>query len=262
MAGRYSGAASGGRCPGAGAELPLHQGGVAPAPELEAHRPEAPDMLEPEARVERDGGRRIVADDRNHLPEAPAGTILEQTLEQKAADAAAVTIGPDVDRVLDRMAVGWPRPISARIGIADDLAALERREIRVAALDDRPPAPQHLGETRRFELEARRAGLDVVGIDRGDHGEIRFFGRAQDKPGRHGTAGPDVVHRRLGASAAAQQENRLLAEQVPDPPGHGELHRVAAGVEGGGALDLGADLPAQPDEVPDGAEMNVRRLVP
>src|ERR1700693_4210910 len=60
----------------------------------------------------------------------------------------------------------------------------------------------------------------------------------------------------------AQQEHALLAEHVPEPPGRAEPQRAAVEVERHRALHLDIDLVAELHEVLDGAEMDVRRVVP
>src|SRR5438270_13117417 len=61
---------------------------------------------------------------------------------------------------------------------------------------------------------------------------------------------------------ALQHEHRLRAEQVPQPPRRADAHGLAVAGERDAALDAGADLVKQTDEVADRAEMDVRRLVP
>src|SRR5262249_6836499 len=75
---------------------------------------------------------------------------------------------------------------------------------------------------------------------------------------------PGAATCRNSASAVppAEQEHRLLAEQIPEPPGRIEPQRTAPGVERAGALHLGADGEAEIAEILDGAEMDVRRVVP
>src|SRR5262249_25789983 len=62
--------------------------------------------------------------------------------------------------------------------------------------------------------------------------------------------------------ASAQQEDRLLAEQIPEPPRCVEPQRAAPGIERTRPFHLGADRVAQIAKVLDGAEMDVRRVVP
>src|ERR1700726_1155542 len=60
----------------------------------------------------------------------------------------------------------------------------------------------------------------------------------------------------------AQQEHALLAEHVPEPPGRAQPQRTAVEVERHRALHLDIDLVAELHKVLDGAEMDVRRVVP
>src|SRR5690349_20505667 len=64
------------------------------------------------------------------------------------------------------------------------------------------------------------------------------------------------------AGLPAQEENRLLAEQVPEPPRRIEADALALGVERDALLDVRVDLVAEDDEVADGAEVDVGRVVP
>src|SRR5215469_7732437 len=63
-------------------------------------------------------------------------------------------------------------------------------------------------------------------------------------------------------AAAAQQKYALLAEHVPDPPRQVQRHRAAEIVERDRALHLDVDRLAELHEILDGAEMDVRRVVP
>src|SRR5689334_16740545 len=61
---------------------------------------------------------------------------------------------------------------------------------------------------------------------------------------------------------AAQQKYTLLAEHVPYPPRQVQRHRATVEIERDGTLHFDADLVAQLHEILDGAEMDVRRVVP
>src|SRR5215468_3170147 len=60
----------------------------------------------------------------------------------------------------------------------------------------------------------------------------------------------------------AEQENRLLAEQVPEPPRRTQAQRPSPGIERHRLFHLGADHIAQRPEILDGAEMDVGRIPP
>src|SRR5436190_14055905 len=62
--------------------------------------------------------------------------------------------------------------------------------------------------------------------------------------------------------SAAEQENGLLAEQVPKPPGSIEPQRAAPRVKRYGLLHLGPHHAAQLAEVLDGTEVDIRRVPP
>src|SRR5882757_8550115 len=60
----------------------------------------------------------------------------------------------------------------------------------------------------------------------------------------------------------AQQKHALLAEHVPEPPRRVEPQGPAVEIERHRALHLDVDLIAELHEILDGAEMDVRRVVP
>src|SRR4051812_43485026 len=61
--------------------------------------------------------RRAVADDGDHLPEAPRLAGLDQRTEQSAPDAESLPGRCDVNRVLDRRPISRARPVRARVEI-------------------------------------------------------------------------------------------------------------------------------------------------
>src|SRR5882724_3548457 len=71
--------------------------------------------------------------------------------------------------------------------------------------------------------------------------------------------GEETLPRLLGP---AQQKHALLAEHVPEPPWRVEPQRPAVKIERDRALHLDVDLVAELHEILDGAEMDVRRVVP
>src|ERR1700691_4368247 len=82
-----------------------------------------------------------------------------------------------------------------------------------------------------------------------------YTGRSAAAKSVNGEAAPALA-------SAAQQEHRLLAEQVPEPPRHFKPHASPPGVEHHRFLDFGAgDLTKLP-EILDAAEMDVGRFVP
>src|SRR5438270_11656645 len=68
-----------------------------------------------------------------------------------------------------------------------------------------------------------------------------------------------VLYRRR---LARQHEHALLGEQIGEAAARVEGKRAAVPIERHAALDLGADLVAQPDKVADRAEVDVWRVVP
>src|SRR5215218_8375073 len=66
----------------------------------------------------------------------------------------------------------------------------------------------------------------------------------------------------LPLAAPAQQKHALLAEHVPEPPWQVQPQRAAVEIERHRALHLDVDRLAELHEILDGAEMDVRRVVP
>src|SRR5882762_5555579 len=66
----------------------------------------------------------------------------------------------------------------------------------------------------------------------------------------------------LPRPAPAQQKHALLAEHVPEPPWQVQPQRAAVEIERYRALHLDVDRLTELDEILDGAEMDVRRVVP
>src|SRR5690349_13663628 len=85
----------------------------------------------------------------------------------------------------------------------------------------------------------------------------RIFGVKCRHPaaGRGPAEAPTAVGEPL--TPAAEQEHRLLAEQVPEPPRRSEPQRPAPGIERDGLLHLGSHHIAELAEVLDGAEVDV-----
>src|SRR6202043_2687122 len=63
-------------------------------------------------------------------------------------------------------------------------------------------------------------------------------------------------------SPPAEQEHRLLAEQIPEPPRHFQPHPPAPGIERHRLFHLGAGDMAERTEILDAAEVDIRRLPP
>ena len=118
-----------------------------------------------------------IADHGDHLAIAAALAFLDQAQQQLQPDAAAVDRGFQVDRILDREAVGRPRPVRARIGIADHLVLKYADQIGIAAFHQGAEAARHLGQVGRDQFERRGAVADRMFVDGGDGGEVGLEGR-------------------------------------------------------------------------------------
>ena len=155
------------------AERALHHHGIEPAAELEADIGMGADHLESAYGVHADrSGVGGIADHRDHLPVAARLRFRDQPLQQLQADAAPVDRGLEIDRILHGEAIGRPRPVGARIGVADHAAFEAGDQIGKAAVHQRAEAPRHLGKIRRDQLERRGAVADRVLVDRGNKGQV------------------------------------------------------------------------------------------
>src|SRR5215207_8448831 len=160
-----SGSVLSGRRAVAGAKRALQKRGIAPAAEFVADGAHTAGMLETSRPMQHDRRRQIVADHGDHLAETVSLAFRDEAIKERPPEAAPVPVGADIDRVIDGIAVGRTWPIGAGMSIAQDLAAFGCDEMRVAASDDRAPALADLIAVRRIELEACRAGEDVMRID-------------------------------------------------------------------------------------------------
>ena len=115
---------------------------------------------------------RAVADHGDHQAIIALLTFGNEPIDERAADAAALRVRRDVDRILHGVAIGRPRAVRARIRIAHDGAADLRHEIRIAGVDERALTPRHLGFVRRLVLERCGAVAHRVRIDAGDGGDV------------------------------------------------------------------------------------------
>jgi hypothetical protein len=108
----------------------LHEHSIDPLPELEADVAQHAHRLEAEALVHTlRTGVGAVSDHRHHLREAAVGAAADYLLEQRLADAVALHVSCDVDRIFHRVAIGRAAAVGARIGIADHLAILDGHQI-------------------------------------------------------------------------------------------------------------------------------------
>lgn len=137
--------------------------------------------------VERDRGGFGAADHRHHCAESGRFGSLQQCIEQRAADAAALCDRVDIDAVLARPGIGGAGPELAGIGVT------ENRPL-IVARDEKGPAPcgmvadQRSGcfGAARFGVVTRGAVRDMIRIDGGDPGSVA--GRGGNDGGNDGHA--------------------------------------------------------------------------
>ena len=71
-----------------------------------------------------------VADNRQHLPPRPLFTLRDEARQQRAADAAPAHAGLDVNRLLQRIAIGRARAVKGGVAVADNGAPPQRDQPR------------------------------------------------------------------------------------------------------------------------------------
>ena len=170
------------------AQRPLDHDAVRPMAELERHRGQHADAAEAAMLVQPQ--RRLVApvDVADHLAIAARRAGFHQRRQQQPADAHAGALRVDVDRVLQRVAVGRPFAERHRVGITRDLAVEHRHEMGQPLRPHVAAAALQVLGIDALDLvgaDVADAAPDVVGIDRhhGGHVEIR---RGADHQGPSG----------------------------------------------------------------------------
>ena len=157
---------------------------------------------------------------------------------------------------------GWPawrefELVGRQIAIGKDAQLkIVKRIVRCAAIDVDPET----GDPRSRDparADAKPRACRLRRLWRGGEGRRDCRRRRAARLSRAGFTRPG--RRSL---TPTQQEHRLLAEQVPEPPRRVEAQRPAPGVERHRLLHLGADDVAELAEVLDGAEMDVGRILP
>jgi hypothetical protein len=125
------------------------------------------------------GGR--IADDRDDQAQVECLATLQQRRQELTADACALAVGRDVDRVLDRELVGRACAVGIGIGVASDCARLLGDQIGEALAEHVGAAASHFGQVRRVVLEAGYAGAHGMAVDRGDGGQVGVAAVADDQ---------------------------------------------------------------------------------
>ncbi len=127
-----------------------------------------------------------VADDGDHLPEAAHGRLLDERVEQLAANTHAFHRRVDVNGILNRRAIGRAGAISPGIGISRHLAVTLSDEIGEIALHQKATALSHRFRRWRIDLEAGAAMQNGVPVNFGNGWDIRLFTGADQKAGNGG----------------------------------------------------------------------------
>ena len=154
-----------------------------------------------------EGALRAVADDGDHLAATDPLAFGDEAFQQRAPDAAAAPGRVDIDRILEREAVGGSRAVEARIGIARNLAVHLGHEVRKALLADRLVPASHLALVRRVGLEGREARSHVMAIDGGDRAQVARLRDAQR-----------YTFARIHSSDSFHRVSRLRSEKKPKWP--------------------------------------------
>src|SRR5258708_28048947 len=114
--------------------------------------------------------------------------------------------------------------------------------LRCSPPPDRPFGPATLPTRGRDKEEMRSRTFHIIALPSGEGQKVPL--RLSVFPG------------------ATEQKYALLAEHIPEPPGRGEPQRPAVQIERHRALHLDIDLVAKLHEILDGAEVDVRRVIP
>ncbi len=108
----------------------------------------------------------------------PLSQRLMRVGQQFAADAVAREAVADIDRILDRVAIGRPRAVERGVAVADDAPVHLGHEIGKAELQHGIAAPDHLRDGGSGFLEAGNAVQHMVGVDFLHETHIAFAGVA------------------------------------------------------------------------------------
>jgi len=127
---------------------------------------------------------RRVPDHRDHLPVAALRACGDESAQQQAANAFAVHVRRDIDRIFDAPIVSRPCAIGAGIGVAGDDTFDLGGEIGIAVFEKRGLPAQHFRFVRRLDLERRGAAKDGIGVDARDCFDV----------GRHCWTDNDLLH--------------------------------------------------------------------
>ena len=131
--------------------------------------PEGAHHLESSRLVQTDRRRlRRIADDRHHLTVSAVGAGINQGAQQRHADSAAMRRALDVHGILHRVSIGGTRAVGTGVGVPAQPVVELGNDSGIVPLQEGCPAPAHFDLVRRRCLEARGAGLDVMGVDGGD----------------------------------------------------------------------------------------------
>ena len=189
---------------------------------------------------------------------------------RKVADAGADHLRRRGRRLRRAEPVSEEAPAGGGAGVLPEVGPrAQSRGARAVQRDGR--AVHRAGRSR--PLAGARSEVDGGGLHRHPSGgaHFRLGALRSDRTGVStipGTAPlrtiPDMTAEGtyLAFPAAAEQEHALLAEHVPEPPRHVDPQRPAVEIERDGAFHLDVDLVAELHEILDGAEMDVRRVVP
>src|SRR5262249_39990587 len=109
----------------------------------------------------------------------------DERSQQQGANAFAVHVWRDIDRVFDAPVVSRPRAIWAGIGVTGDDTFALGDKIGIAVFQKRGLPEQHFRFGRRLDLERRGAVKNGVGIDTRDRSDVARHWRTDD----------DLLHR-------------------------------------------------------------------
>jgi hypothetical protein len=152
-----------------GMEFPLHEHGVHPLVELEAHREERACGTEVEVLVQANGsGVRTIANDRDHLPPGASLAMFDQACKQCASVSSPDMGGIYINGVFHGIPICETCAVRTGVRVADDRFLLFGNQKRQAERQDGGTALRHLVLSGWVQFESCAAVADVVAIDARD----------------------------------------------------------------------------------------------
>ena len=150
-----------------------------------------------------------IADHRQHLAIAERRAAVDHGCQQGEPYSALAVIGRHIDRILDRVTIGDPRPVAPDIGVAGDSAVELGKKVGQASFLDGAPARVHLAGRRRIDLEGAQPVQHKTAIDFRDRRHVPSGRIADQQVRRHLRIQAQIASARVAAQAAAAIDDRV-----------------------------------------------------